>query len=75
MRLSIQAPHRHEALDDAVPRCSAHEAGISPRHAEGDGLTGLTSDGGLSGVTSGGDSYHIISVSASFAGQYACDAS
>jgi hypothetical protein len=42
-------------------------AGVSPRHAEGDGLTGLTSDGGLSGVTSDGDSYYFISVSASFA--------
>jgi len=67
--------HRHEAPDDAGPRCSTHEAGISPRHAEGDGLTGLTSgalsgvpsDGGLSGVTSDGESYRFISVSASFA--------
>jgi hypothetical protein len=33
----------------AGPRSSTHEAGISPRHADGDGLSGVTSDvGGMS---------------------------
>jgi hypothetical protein len=36
------------------PRCSTQRAGIAPPHAEGDGLSGVTSDGGLSGVTSDG---------------------
>jgi hypothetical protein len=46
-------PASSQSADGAGPRFSTHEAGISPRHAEGDGLTGLTSDGGLSGgVTS-----------------------
>jgi hypothetical protein len=54
----------------------AHEVGISACHAEGDWLTGLTSDGGLSGVTNDGDSYHFfISVSASFFLRYASHAS
>src|SRR5262249_3301558 len=50
---STPATHRHEAPDDAGPRCSTHEASIPPRDTGDDGLTGLTSDGGLSGgVTS-----------------------
>ena len=34
------------------PRCSTQRAGIAPPHAEGDGLSGVTGDDGLSGVTS-----------------------
>src|SRR2546428_13333106 len=54
-------PHRHEApTAQAPPRCLTHEAGISPHHAEGDGLTGLTSKGRLTGVTSDGEPYAFI---------------
>ena len=63
------SPHGNKAPRAQVLRCLTHEAGISPRHAEGDGLTGLTSDGGLGGMTSDGDPYHCISVPASFAGR------
>ncbi len=45
---------RYKAPTAQAPRCSTHEAGISPRHAEGDGLSGVTGDGGLSGVTGDG---------------------
>jgi hypothetical protein len=44
--------HRQEAADDAGPRRSTHEIGISLRHAEGNGLTCPTSDGGLNRVAS-----------------------
>jgi hypothetical protein len=42
-----------------VPRCSTQRAGIAPPHAEGDGLSGVASDGEL---------YGFISVPASFVG-------
>jgi len=45
---------RYKAPTAQARRCSTHEAGISPRHAEGDGLSGVTGAGGLSGVTSDG---------------------
>jgi hypothetical protein len=70
-------PHRHKAPAAQALRCSSHEAGISPRHAEGDGvsgvagdgaLSGVTGDSGLSGMTGDGESYAFISVPASFAG-------
>ncbi len=47
------------AFFSAIPRCSTQRAGIAPPHAEGDGLSGVTSDGEL---------YAFISVPASFAG-------
>ena len=40
-------PHRHEAPDDAGPQCLTQRAGTAPLHAEGDGLSGVTSDGEL----------------------------
>jgi len=39
------------------PRCSTQRAGIAPPHAEGDGLSGVTRDGALSGVSSGPASF------------------
>jgi len=40
----IVSPDRHKA-PTAGPRCSTQRAGIAPPHAEGDGLSGATSDG------------------------------
>jgi hypothetical protein len=68
-------PHRHKAPAAQALRCSSHEAGISPRHAEGDGVSGVAGDGalsgaagdsGLSGMTSDEDAF--ISVPAAFVG-------
>src|SRR5262249_32047288 len=69
-------PHRHKAPAAQALRCSSYEAGIPPRHAEEEGvsgvaadgaLCGVTGDGGLSGTTSEGESYTFISVPPSFA--------
>ena len=38
------SPHRHKAPTAQAPRCSTQRAGIAPPHAEGDGLSGATSD-------------------------------
>src|SRR6266487_6309475 len=45
--------------DRAAPRCSTQRAGISPPHAEGDGLSGVTSER---------ESNAFISVPAAFVG-------
>jgi hypothetical protein len=52
-------PHRHKAPTARAPRCSTQRAGIAPPHAEGDGLSGVTSDG---------ETCAFISVPASFVG-------
>ena len=45
-------PHRHKALTARAFRdAQTQRAGIAPPHAAGDGLSGVTSDGGLSGVS------------------------
>jgi hypothetical protein len=46
-----------------------------PAAAEGDGLTGLTSNGGLSGVTSDGTIVRLHFRVASFGPRYVCHAS
>src|SRR5205823_7991170 len=33
-----------QSADRAAPRCSTQRAGIAPPHAEGDGLSGVTSE-------------------------------
>ncbi len=39
-------PRKSQSADGAgPPRCSTQRAGIAPPHAEGDGLSGVTSDG------------------------------
>jgi hypothetical protein len=52
-------PHRHKAPTAQAPRCSTQRAGIAPPHAEGDGLSGVTSDG---------ETFAFISVPAGVAG-------
>ena len=52
-------PASHRAPTAHVPRCSTQRAGIAPPHAEGDGLSGVASDGEL---------YGFISVPVSFVG-------
>ena len=52
-------PHRHKAPTAQAPRCSTQRAGITRPHAEGDGLSGVTSDRELNAFNS---------VSASFVG-------
>ena len=37
-------PHRHKAPTAQAPQCSTQRAGITPPRAEGDGLSGVTSD-------------------------------
>src|SRR5438034_4310336 len=37
-------PASSQSADGAGPRCSTQRAGIAPPHAEGDGLSGATSD-------------------------------
>ncbi len=46
-------PASSQSADGAgLPRCSTQRAGIASPHAAGDGLSGVTGDDGLSGVTS-----------------------
>ena len=52
-------PASHKAPTAQAPRCSTQRAGIAPPHAEGDGLSGVTSDG---------ETFAFISVPASFVG-------
>jgi hypothetical protein len=44
-RPGIRGPHRHKAPTVQAPRCSTQRAGMASPHAEGDGLSGVTSDG------------------------------
>ena len=37
-------PASSQSADGAGPRCSTQRAGIAPPHAEGDGLSGVTSE-------------------------------
>jgi hypothetical protein len=41
----LQAGIGHKAPSPQAPRCSTQRAGIAPPHAEGDELSGVTSDG------------------------------
>ena len=45
-------PHRHKAPTAQAPRCSTQRAGITRPHAEGDGLSGVTSDRELNAFNS-----------------------
>src|SRR5438552_355319 len=58
-RPGIQARKSQSADGAGPPRCSTQRAGIAPPHAEGDGLSGVTSDG---------ETFAFISVPASFVG-------
>ena len=46
-------PGSSQSAARAGPRCSTQRAGIAPPHAEGDGLSGATSDGETFGFISG----------------------
>ena len=51
-RASHPGPRRHRASTARAPRWSTQRAGIAPPHAESAGLSGVTDDDELSGVTS-----------------------
>jgi len=44
-------PGSSKSASPQAPRCSTQRAGIAPPHVEGDGLSGVTGEDGLSGVT------------------------
>jgi adenylate cyclase len=51
--LVFQRLHPNVSPTARAPDASTQRAGIAPPHAEGDGLSGVTRDGALSGVSSG----------------------